>query len=81
MVVMNIELVIVKDVMNRLLIKAVCHSTANMVYVTSPEALKNSEKGLSKLFPVGFSRSRVFAYNGEKTSASIDVKSLKPWTG
>jgi hypothetical protein len=76
---MNAQLVIVKDVAGRLLLKKACHSSGNIVFVTSEKAFDLIKKGDSGLLPIGFRAENVFLYEGQKIDRTLNWKTLKPF--
>lgn len=78
---MNGQLVIVKDVASRQLLKKVCYADENMVFVTSEKAFDLIKKGTSGLFPIGFRVENVFVYDGQPLTRELNWKKLKPWRG
>lgn len=78
---MNTQVVMVKDFANRPNVKVVHHASEDMVFVTSETAFKKMQNGEKDVFPIGFARERVFAYEGQDLSGPINWVKMKQWRG
>ncbi|HTX20736.1 MAG TPA: hypothetical protein VMD27_02585 [Candidatus Aquilonibacter sp.] len=76
---MNGQLVIVKDVAHRPLLRKVCYANQKTVFVTSENAFDAIKKGNSGLFPIGFRAENVFIYDGQDLTGKINWEKLKRW--
>jgi len=77
--VMNGQLVIVKDVAYRPLIRKVCYANENTVFATSEKGFKEIKKGGSDLFPIGFKAENVYCFDGHPLIGKIDWSKLRTW--
>jgi hypothetical protein len=76
---MNGQLVIVKDVANRILVRKVCYANDKIVFVTSESAFELIRNGESGLFPIGFRAENVFTYDGRDLTGKVNWRNLKRW--
>ena len=79
MVSMNGQLVIVKDITNRPLLRIVCYANEKSVFVTSEKAFELIKNGDSGLFPIGFKADDVFIFEGQSLTGKVNWKKLRPW--
>ena len=79
MVSMNGQLVIIKDVANRPLLRKVCDANDKIVFVTSEKAFELIKNGDSGLFPIGFRAENVFIYEGQDLAGKVNWNTLTKW--
>ena len=76
------EVVVVKDVSGKALIRRVWSSDALAVYITDDKGFARMTAGDQDAVPVGFPREAVFAYEAGAESAMADGRAwdtLRPW--
>lgn len=76
---MDGQLVVVKDVASRPLLRKVCYASENVVFVTSEKAFDLIKNGNSGLFPIGFRAENVFVYEGQDLTKKTNWANFKPW--
>ena len=76
---MNGQLVVVKDFMNKPLVRKAVYTTEDSVFISSERSFEAVQDGSASLHPIGFRRENVFAYDGRPLGDSIDWKKMRPW--
>ena len=77
---MNGQLVVVKYVEQRPLLRKVCYANENVVFVTSEKAFYLLKRGDSNIMPIGFRVEDVFFYDGRPLAEKTNWASLKKWS-